>query len=214
MRVLALSATALLIWTSATAAQVPTAIVESVKGPVVGAEFMDYVTPGQVIKLGASGSIVVAYLSNCLRETITGGVVIVGQDESRVSLADISREKTMCDQAQPRVPANTSGGGMAFRNTRKSAPEGQLIYSQSPVIEVEEYGQLVIERLDRPGERYEAKLSKESLIKAKFHDLAAANARLKAGGLYVARLGSRKAVFRIDQLAEQGGPLLGRLVRL
>ena len=34
------------------AAQVPVAIVEDVQGKVVGVEFMDYVAPGKVIKLG------------------------------------------------------------------------------------------------------------------------------------------------------------------
>ena len=34
------------------AAQAPVAVVEDVQGKVTGAEFMDYVAPGQVIKLG------------------------------------------------------------------------------------------------------------------------------------------------------------------
>lgn len=215
MRLPALSCAVLLALTSVAAAQAPTAIVESVNGSVVGAEFMDYVRPGQVIKLGGKGSIVLAYLSNCRRETITGGVVIVGTDESRVSLGDISRETARCDRARVQVTGNTSGGGVAFRTAKKTpTPEAQIVYSLSPVIEVQEVGQLVIERIDQPGERYDAKLSKETLIKTKFHDLAAARAQLKPGGVYAATLGSRRAVFRIDQLAGPAGPLLGRLVKL
>jgi hypothetical protein len=218
MRVLALSVTVLLGSTTHVPAQMPSAIVESVKGQIAGAEFMDYVTPGQVIKLGANGTIVLAYLASCLRETITGGVVIVGADESRVSLGDISREKPMCDTAQVQVSDNATSGGMAFRNSprrQQLAAVPQLtIYALSPVIEVTEHGKLLIERIDKPGERYEATLSKGSLVKQRFHDLAAVSTQLKAGGVYSATLGSRKIVFKVDQLAAPAGPLLGRLVRL
>jgi hypothetical protein len=217
MRVPVLSAAALLGWTTLAGAQVPTAIVESVNGQVVGAEFMDYVVPGQVIKLGASGTIVLAYLASCTRETIKGGVAVVGTDESRTSLAEVSREKSMCDPVQPTMISGTSaGGGMAFRNPpRKSSEERrQTIYSLTPVIEVAEGGTLVVERIDRPGERYETALSPQSLVKGKFLDFEALNRRLQPGGLYAATLGSRKAVFKVDQLAEPAGPLLGRLLRL
>ena len=37
-----------------TTAKRPVAVVEEVKGKVIGVEFMDYVTPGTVIKLGPS----------------------------------------------------------------------------------------------------------------------------------------------------------------
>lgn len=199
------------------AAQTPSAIVESVKGQVVGAEFMDYVVPGQVIKLGAAGGIVLAYLDSCVRETIAGGVVVVGIAESRTSLASISREKTACDTARPKLADGaTSGGGMAFRNpSRRSAvaPE-RTIYSLSPVIEVTDAGKLVIERIDKSAPRYETVLAKASLIKGRFHDLASKNLKLRRGGVYSATLGSRKVVFKVDQLAEPSGALLGRLLRL
>lgn len=203
--------------TTLAAAQTPAAIVESVKGHVTGAEFMDYVTAGQVIKLGTDGAIVLAYLSSCVRETISGGVVVVGADESKVSLADVTREKILCDGARTQVTnAAAQGGGMAFRNPQhQPAPTVQLtIYGLSPLFEVTEPGTLVVERIDKPGERYETKLSTGSLTKAKFHDLAAANTQLKRGGIYAATLGSHKIVFKVDELAEDSGPLLGRLVRL
>jgi hypothetical protein len=216
MRILALTVTALLFWTTCAAAQTPTAIVESAKGQGLGVEFMDYVVPGQVIKLGAGGTVVLAYLATCVRETITGGVAIVGTEESRVSLGEVSREKTPCDNTQAKVPENaSSGGGLTFRNQPRRQPSQRLtIYGVSPVIEVTEQGTLVIERTDKPGERYEATLSKASLVKGRFHDLAAFNAQLKPGGVYEATLGSRKVLFKVDQLAQPAGPLLGRLVRL
>lgn len=204
-------------WGGPAAAQTPSAIVESVKGHVVGADFMDYVVPGQVIKLGAGGGIVLAYLESCMRETITGGVVVVGIDASRTSLASVSREKTVCDTAQPKLAEGAaSGGGMAFRNPPRNSTvtPDRIVYSLSPVIEVMEPGKLVIERIDRSAPRYEAVLSTSSLVKARFHDLASAKVQLRRGGVYAATLGSRKVVFKVDQLAEPIGPLLGRLLRL
>ena len=59
-------------------AQPPVALVEEVQGKVTGADFMDYVVPGQVIKLGSGGMVVISYLKSCWHETISGvGTVIV-----------------------------------------------------------------------------------------------------------------------------------------
>ena len=90
------------------AAQSPVAIVEDVKGRVDGVEFMDYVMPGKVIKLGANGVVVLGYLNSCLRETITGGVAIVGSEESKTSLADVSREKVGCDTGKAQLTSRES----------------------------------------------------------------------------------------------------------
>ena len=80
------------------AAESPVAIVEDVQGKVTGAEFMDYLTPKMVIKLGANSSIVISYLKSCRREKIDGiGTVIIGTDESLVHLASVKDEKTECD---------------------------------------------------------------------------------------------------------------------
>ena len=82
-------------------AQAPVAVVEEVQGNVTGAEFMDYVVPGKVIKLGQGASVVLGYMKSCRRESISGiGTVIVGQDESKVHLAEVEGTKTECDPAQ------------------------------------------------------------------------------------------------------------------
>src|SRR5947209_184560 len=79
-------------------AEPPAALVEDVQGKVTGAEFMDYVVPGQVIKIGTAGSVVLSYLKSCRREMISGiGTVIVGADESKVHLSTVNDEKVECD---------------------------------------------------------------------------------------------------------------------
>ena len=79
-------------------AEPPAALVEDIQGKVTGAEFMDYVVPGQVIKIGTTGSVVLSYLKSCRRETISGiGTVIVGADESKVHLSAVKDETVECD---------------------------------------------------------------------------------------------------------------------
>src|SRR6516165_9196395 len=82
-------------------AETPVAVVEDVQGKVTGAEFMDYVVPGQVIKLGPGGMVVISYLKSCWHETISGvGTVIVGTEQSAVHLADFKAGKVPCDPSQ------------------------------------------------------------------------------------------------------------------
>jgi hypothetical protein len=50
--------------TGPAAAQAPVAVVEDVQGTVTGVEFMDYVAPGKVIKLGPNGAVVLVLARN------------------------------------------------------------------------------------------------------------------------------------------------------
>jgi len=203
-------------------AQSPAAIVEDVKGKVTGAEFMDYVTPGAVIKLGAQGTVVLGYMSSCVRETITGGVAIVGTDESRTSLSEVTREKVDCDgkRAQLAPAQATQSAATTFRSLdpakqQAAAPAQPVIYGLSPVIEIAKPGKIVIERIDRPGEKIEANVTAKMLVKGRFYDLAAAGKSLAAGGTYAATAGSQRKEFKVDAAARSGAsPIVGRLVRL
>ena len=101
----------LLALASPAAAESPVAVVEDVKGKVTGAEFMDYVTPKAVIKIGDGGSVILSYLKSCRRETISGaGTVIVGTEESAVHLADVKAEKTNCDPNQANATTRETSG--------------------------------------------------------------------------------------------------------
>src|ERR1700754_1042171 len=96
------------------AGQAPVAVVEDVQGKVTGAELMDYVVPGQVIKLGAGGSITIGYMKSCWRETITGiGTVIVGTEESSVHLSEFKAGKVPCDAGLTEHVGKDVGDGAA-----------------------------------------------------------------------------------------------------
>src|SRR5215475_7856408 len=105
-------------------AETPVAIVEDVQGKVDGVEFMDYVAPGKVIKLGPKGSLVLGYLKSCWRETITGGVVLVGTEQSAVQLGEVQRVKVPCDAnaAQLSERAANQSAATTFRSIRSDKP--------------------------------------------------------------------------------------------
>ena len=108
------------------AAQAPVAVVEDVQGQVTGAEFMDYVAPGKVIKLGPAGTVVLGYMKSCRRETITGvGTVIVGAEESMVHLGEVKASKVRlrfqpfaADQSRNRRKCRDGGPQHATRTRR------------------------------------------------------------------------------------------------
>lgn len=92
------------------------ALVEEVKGKVTGVEFMDYVAPGTVIKLGPRDSIVLTYIKSCWRETITGGTVVIGVEESLFHLSKVERVKVDCDRGgQPVTDEQRVVAGTIFR---------------------------------------------------------------------------------------------------
>lgn len=203
------------------AAQPPVAVVEDVKGKVAGVEFMDYVSAGTVIKLGANGSIVLGYMKSCWRETITGGTATVGAEQSSVQLGRVERSKVDCDARLMQLTAREANQSAAtvFRSLKpgeQAAPPAQItLYGLSPFFEVKGRGTLVIERLDRTGERRELMVDGKSLTRGKFYDLAKTQTALAPGGTYLARFGTQRIVFKIDPLAKPGStPIIGRLLRL
>jgi hypothetical protein len=207
-------------FTTLATAQTPVAVVEDVQGKVTGVEFMDYVAPGKVIKLGQGGMVVLSYMKSCWRETVSGiGTVIVGAEESMVHLGDVKAGKVPCDSSQPQQATRETGESAAtvVRSlNEKSAPAPHLtLYGLSPFVETGPRGKLVVERLDVKGERYAVDLTPASVVRGKFYDFAKAGTTLKPGGTYAASLGSQRVVFLVDRQAEPGAtPIIGRLVRL
>ena len=202
------------------AAQTPVAVVEEVQGNVTGAEFMDYVVAGKVIKLGPGASVVLGYMKSCRRETINGvGTVIVGQDESKVHLAEVAATKAECDPAQAHATtrATSDVAATVVRSLAKDLAPGSpqlTLYGASPLVEAKGRGTLVFERLDQKGERQQFDLTGKQL-KGRFYDLAGTSKPLTPGGTYAATFASRRIVFRVDPQAKPGPtPIVGRLLRM
>src|SRR4029079_2884387 len=178
--------------------------------------------PGQVIKLGAGGSVTIGYMKSCWRETISGsGTAIVGTEQSSVHLAEFKAGKVPCDSSQAtRVDreAGESAATIVRSMNSDAAPKGPpplVLHGQSPIVMTTERGKLVVERVDVKGERYEVDLVKAQAPHGKFYDLAKSNIALKPGGAYSVKVNSKSAAFVVDTSATPGtGPVIGRLVTL
>jgi hypothetical protein len=201
--------------------QAPVAVVEDVQGKVTGAEFMDYVVPGQVIKLGDGGKIVLGYMKSCWQETISGiGTVIVGTEQSSVHLAGFKADKVPCDPNQSAKVGKETGESAAtvvrsLKDEKPSGPKPLMLHGTEPMVATAERGKMVIERVDVKGERYEVDVTPASLTRGKFFDFAKTKIALQPGGAYSLTLNSKFVVFVVDPKAAPGAsPVIGRLVML
>src|SRR5260370_39637807 len=120
----------------AAAAPVQVALVEDVTGNPAGVEFMDYLETGKIIELGPRDTIVLSYMTSCMRETITGGTVTVGTDQSQVQGAKVARARVPCDAGKLVLAADQAGqfGGRIFRSApvNLSAPDSNPHLTPSP----------------------------------------------------------------------------------
>ena len=195
------------------------ALVEDVQGEVAGAELMDYVAPGQVIKLGPDGAVGMSYLKSCRRESVSGaGSVTVGPSESKVDGATLKSDIVNCDASHAQATSRETSEVAAtiVRSVGPdSAPVAQaVIYGASPIFEAKGRGTLIVERIDQPGERQQVELSGRQ-FKGRFYDFAGTSHPLTPGGIYAASFGPSRIVFKVDAQAKAGpGPAVGRLIRL
>jgi hypothetical protein len=196
----------------------PTALVEDVRSATANIEFMDYVGPGQVIKLQPQDLLVLSYLKSCEHETIVGGTVHVGSDRSSVEGGKIDRSTVPCDGGKMQLSsqeANASGAS-AFR--LQSSPVDHTLYSLPPIIQLPKVmtadRTLIIARKDELGQRIKIKID-PGVPSGAFYDLADANVEsLVPGATYSASIGGHKMTFKVDPNAKFGGaPLISRLLR-
>jgi|SRR5215216_2398941 len=212
-------------------ADMPVAVVEEVSGKSMGVEFMDYVAVGQVIRLGPGERIVLGYLKSCWRETIAGGTVTVGREQSDVQGGKIERKLVKCDGGRMQLAGAQAvqSAGVISRNlsahpspanmpeplnSQATTLEPQImLYGRVPMVEVGGGGTLLIERIDKPDERYEIAIASRELVRGSFFDLARTRRLLAPGGLYSAQFGAKQVVFKVDPAAPASAPVVARLLR-
>ncbi len=197
---------------------VPTALVEDVKSAAADIEFMDYVGNGQVIKLEPSDVLVLSYLKSCEHETITGGTVVVGAERSDVRDGQIVRAKVPCDGGKMRLSSQQASKSAASAFRLQSADIHPTLYARTPVVQLPRVlasadRTLLIERIDRRGERHEFQID-DTIAAAGFYDLAKIKVSLARRAIYDASIGSHKMTFQIDAKAKSGpAPIVSRLLR-
>ena len=197
---------------------VPTALVEDVTSTTAGVEFMDYLGTGQVVKLQPHDVLVLSYLKSCEHETITGGTVTVGMEHSEVQDGKIVRTKVACSGGKMQLASQEASNSAASAFRLQSADVQPKLYDRSPMFKIpkldaDESRTLVVERLDKPGERVEIKID-DNLAGGGFYDFATAKKLLTLGAIYSASIGDRKIMFKIDAKATTGKtPIVSRLLR-
>ena len=74
---------------------------------------------------------------------------------------------------------------------------------------------MLIERIDRPGERYVVAIDERQLLHGSFYDFANSGKTLAAGGIYKVAFGPQQLVIKVDPQSKSGeSPIIGRLLRL
>jgi hypothetical protein len=92
------------------------ALIERLTGPSQRVELMTYAHVGQVIHLSADQTMVLSYRDSCIRETITGGTITIGTEQSEVrSGVRLERIQINCDPGKVDV-THQDIGGKPFRN--------------------------------------------------------------------------------------------------
>ncbi len=216
--VAAVAAAATQVSAHAPAPMIPTALVEDVKSATADVEFMDYVGNGQVIKLGPGDVLVLSYLKSCEHETITGGTVIVGAERSEVRDGQVVEAKVPCDGGKIRLTSQQASKSAASAYRLQSADIQPKLYARTPLVQLPKVlasgdRTLLIERIDRKGERHELKID-DTIAAAGFYDLATTNLSLARGGVYNASIGGHEMMFQIDAKAASGpAPIVSRLLR-
>ena len=214
----AVVAVATQVWAHAPAPMIPTALVEDVTSTTASVEFMDYVGSGQVIKLAPGDTLVLSYLKSCEHETITGGTVTVGAEHSDVRDGEIVQTKVPCDGGKIRLTSQQASKSAASAYRLQSADIQPTLYARTPLVQLPKVlasgdRTLLIERIDRKGERHELKIDDDTAA-AGFYDLAGMNVSLARGGIYDASIGGHKMLFQIDAKATTGpAPIVSRLLR-
>lgn len=204
---------------SAMATAQPSAIVEDIDAVGADLAFMDYVEPGDVVKLAPGEQLVLGYFASCMQETIVGGIVTVGEKQSEVAGGRVRKVEVPCDGGQVNLAegqANNSGV-VAFRGTGDTAAKPAerptlTLYGASPLVRSDVAGALSFERIDRRGAPVVMDIPPGAT------DMAERDIALEAGGVYRARLSAAgkkyELVFDVDAFAEAGDqPKLSRLIR-
>jgi len=195
----------------------PAAIIENIEANDSSLSFMDYVTEGRVIKLGDAGKLTIGYLNSCIRETITGGTVVVGKKQSQITKGQLLREDVECDGGNAKLTGQqaATSGALAFRGTPKSnigvRKVDLTIYGTAPVIRTkQENADITIERIDQQSKLYTYQL------KGKHIDLADKKLSLSLGGTYRIEVkNGNSKTFRVDKYAEVGKiSIVSRLIDL
>ncbi|HVJ43857.1 MAG TPA: hypothetical protein VM639_20315 [Dongiaceae bacterium] len=196
--------------TGAHAASSSGALVEEIDSGVSGISAFDTLKTGQSVDLRPGRHAVISYLDSCIRETIDGGLVKIGQSQSEVQDGKVQRETLDCGVKQLALTNTTQDQSATtvfrplFDNLVKQVlPDVSpfVIADHAQSVELKEMGK---EDAPRTLSLHDGKL-----------DLRQAGIKLQPGGIYKLTAGTHETYIKIAPEAQDGNsPLLLRLVKL
>ncbi|HJR20977.1 MAG TPA: hypothetical protein VJ822_05115 [Dongiaceae bacterium] len=188
------------------------AILEEIAGASGKHEAFDELKAGERLDLGANGRAVIGYLGSCARETIDGGTVTIGKNQSQIEGGKVARETIPCEATQL-VLSEAEAGKSATVSMRPMPWDRelrQIVPSLSPLIWVEAKGQLAIKRLDTEEQQTQSLPIEDGKV-----DLTVHKIELVPNGYYELKAGEKRMVIKIHSNAQAGAmPAMSRLVRL
>ena len=202
--------TGALLATNASAQAPAVAILEEIAGASGKHEAFDELKAGERLDLGTGGRAIIGYLGSCTRETIEGGTVMIGKDQSEIEGGKVQRETIPCEATQLVLTDQEAGQSatVVFRGPPWEKWVRQVVPSPSPVV-LAAGKTLTIKRLDEDEKAQTVSLTSGHA------DLATENITLTPGGYYELTAGKKQMVIQIDPAAQSGPmPVASRLVRL
>jgi hypothetical protein len=192
------------------------AIVEEIGDPAADVAPMDLLEEGRRIDLSEGVVLVIGYLRSCRRETITGGQVTVGAEESTVEGGTREAVEVNCDGGRivRSSGAASEALGAVFRkgaDGRPPLPKPDItLFGVSPLVRLSAPADTIrILRLDA-GDAEMVEVPAAGLLV----DFAEIGPPLEPGGLYAVSSGSVGHIVKVSPLAEEDAPLLSRLLPL
>lgn len=187
----------------------PAAIVEEATVDT-GLAPMDYLEVGRTLILPPGRTILIGYLSSCVRERIAGGTVVIGLARSTVSGGEVSRDHVACAGTVVEVsPATAESGVIVFRKPVGASGDANLpvIHSQQPIFRLPGPGLVRLQRLDV------SEPTLEMIATGRALDLAMTGVVLSPGGVYRAEAHGSAMEFTVASDARPGKvALLSRLI--
>lgn len=210
-RTAATIAASVLLATSAQAASGGSgALIEEIDSDIKGVNSFDTLKAGQSVDLRPGRHAVISYLDSCIRETIEGGLVKIGQSQSEVQDGKVERETLDCGVKQLALTNTTQdqSATTVFRPLFDNLVK-QVVPDISPFVLADHAQSIELKEMGTEDAPKTLSLKDGKL------DLRQAGIKLQPGGIYKLTAAGRETYIKIaPEAQDSSSPLLLRLVKL